>query len=166
LEQLIEPDWHVLEFGSGMSSFFFSRHCARLTSIEHDVEWHEKMRSGFERRGLSWIDYRLRDASRYTELDDIPDGSVDLVLIDGIHRERAAHVAIQKCRPGGWLLLDNSDIPNDDHQNARAAIVATAGSNTVEVYDDLYPFMILACQSILVQTLGSASQTLEGHAAK
>ena len=50
------------------------------------------------------------------ELESLPDASFDLVVIDfleapGAQRPDAVRAAMPKVRPGGYLLLDDSDRP-------------------------------------------------------
>lgn len=42
-------------------------------------------------------------------IEEYPDESFDLVLVDGRHRSFCIPHAIPKVRPGGYLMLDNSD---------------------------------------------------------
>ena len=47
---------------------------------------------------------------RYVKtIDDYPDESYDLVVVDGRARASCVQRAISKIRPGGYLLLDNSE---------------------------------------------------------
>lgn len=157
LDRNIRPDWHILEFGSGMSSLWFARRVTkgRLVSVESSPEWYEKVRSEFEKRGQAHVDYRLRPADVYpAAVDDIPDGSFDLVLVDGLRRDDCIPVALRKVKPGGYVLLDNSDADDDEHRRAeRLLIEGSAGRSTwVRHKTDFYPGMILVCESLLVQT--------------
>jgi hypothetical protein len=40
LEGLLEPDWKVLEFGSGMSTLWFAKRCHTVVSIEDNEQWY------------------------------------------------------------------------------------------------------------------------------
>jgi hypothetical protein len=151
LKELIRPDWKILEFGSGMSSLFFASRCSRLVSVESDPAWYGLMRSHFAEKNLANIDYRHQQGSEYTHVDDLPDGSFDLALIDGLQRDEAARTAIRKCRPGGWILMDNTDVQWEDHKVGRAAVIDAAVRGSVEIYRDLYPFGLQACESVLVR---------------
>ena len=44
-------------------------------------------------------------------LDQLSDSSIDLFLIDGRHRVESIKRAMDKIRPGGYLVLDNCDRP-------------------------------------------------------
>ncbi len=39
LERLIKPEFHVLEYGSGASTFWFAERVRKVTTIEHSGEW-------------------------------------------------------------------------------------------------------------------------------
>jgi hypothetical protein len=39
IETLLNPDWHVLEYGSGASTAWFAARVKRVTSIEHNWRW-------------------------------------------------------------------------------------------------------------------------------
>lgn len=156
LNGLVQPDWSVLEFGSGMSSLFFARRCRHLVSVESDPTWHEMMLKLLASRGLNNVDYRLRSEDIYTDLPDLPDQSFDLVVIDGLVRDRCARVALSKVKPGGYVFFDNSDVPWPEHQAARQTIAEAADRDGITLFDDFYPFQVQVNESMLVRTKGYA----------
>ena len=93
LDRLIQPDWNILEFGSGMSTLFFARRARHLVSIESEPDWHRQMSQTLEQQGLTNVDYRLRDIATYVHHSDLPDASFDLVIVDGLLRDQTAEVA-------------------------------------------------------------------------
>jgi hypothetical protein len=151
LGKLLRPDWKVLEFGSGMSSLLFASRCRHLVSIESEPAWYERMRTHFAQKGFTNVDYRLRAPGDYARLDDLPDGSFDFALVDGIKRDEAVVTAIRKCRSGGWMMMDNTDVPWTDHQAARAALIAAAVPGSITVYRDLTPFGFQVCESTFIR---------------
>ena len=154
LDGLIRPDWRVLEFGSGMSSLFFARRCDRLISVESDPSWYTQMGRLFTRLGIANVDYRLREADDYAEHPDLPDQSFDLVVVDGLARDRVSAVALRKVKPGGYVFLDNSDVPWPDHKSARQLLSDAAAPDGVRVFNDLYPFQLQVNESIVVKVRG------------
>lgn len=100
---------HVLEFGSGNSTLWWSHRSKQLTSIETDPEWFslvkEKLPAG--------VDYRLTDsadgAAGYPQACAQIHGSFDLIIIDGLNRPACMINALPKLRPNGVVLWDNSD---------------------------------------------------------
>jgi predicted O-methyltransferase YrrM len=115
LERLIQPDWHGWEWGCGGSTVWFARHLQHLTSIEHDAEWVAQVRQ----RLLTWqlTNVELRHIEKgtgyYEQYADsilpVPDGSLQLVSVDGRARPRCIQNAIGKLAPGGVLVVDNME---------------------------------------------------------
>ncbi len=140
LERTVRPDWRVFEFGSGASTLFFALRCREVYTVEHDNGWAEKVQKSLDRLGIFNCQLRLIPAElkqisdqgkayfRYgstfdgwedhtfesyvKSIDDHPDRSLDLVLIDGRAREACIQHAIAKVSPGGVLVLDNSERPS------------------------------------------------------
>jgi hypothetical protein len=152
LASLLTPSSRVLEYGSGMSSLFFARRCAKLVSVEENPAWHAEMSRRFAADGLDNIDYRLRtDRAGYANLDDYPDASFDLALVDGIERVSSVRTALAKVKPGGYIYLDNSDY----FKKSRAYLIeATAGD--VRIFRDFCPFQIVASEGILARVPAKA----------
>lgn len=126
LESVMKPNWRVLEYGSGGSTLYFARTGARVVSVEHDPEWAHVVEERLQGRAdlvlrpptqslpgtYTSTDARYRGMSfqAYAAVaDSFPDGHFDLVLIDGRARTSAFAHAWRKVRPGGWIVLDNSD---------------------------------------------------------
>ncbi|MFZ2657290.1 MAG: class I SAM-dependent methyltransferase [Victivallales bacterium] len=105
-----------VEFGSGRSTAWFAARVARLTSIEHDPEWHAIVKEKINQ--LSNVEYHHVPLDRKTNgrpdypavLERFTDNSLDFVLVDGRYRSECAELATRKIKPGGLLVLDNSDL--------------------------------------------------------
>lgn len=108
-----------VEWGSGRSTIWLAHRVERLISIEHDAEWYEKVRSQLEEDKLKNVEYHYAevkypdaapDISRYLEAArKEPESSVDFVLVDGILRDHCAELAVGLLKPGGLLVIDNSN---------------------------------------------------------
>jgi hypothetical protein len=138
LGQLDMRGWRVFEYGSGGSTLYWLRRGALVTSVEHDAAWYERVRlrippgAGLDYRLVppepptpALPDPNPADPTHYisihypedgrsyrryaAEIDSFPDGSLDLVLVDGRARPSCLAHAAPKVRPGGLLILDNSD---------------------------------------------------------
>jgi|7_EtaG_2_1085326.scaffolds.fasta_scaffold06536_2 predicted O-methyltransferase YrrM len=100
---------NILEFGSGASTIWFSKRVEILVSVEHDKDWYTKIFNLIKPR--TGIDLRLRPQPYNTVCkESLPVREFDLVLIDGRDRVACAQSAYQMIRPGGFLMLDNSDL--------------------------------------------------------
>lgn len=106
LARLLNKDSRVLEWGSGMSTMWYARHAAAVTSIENFRPWYDLVSARI--KALGNVDYRFAaDQHEYTAL--APEGLFDLIMIDGNHRDDCAELAIQRLAQGGVIYLDNSD---------------------------------------------------------
>ncbi|NJN18014.1 MAG: hypothetical protein HC822_17950 [Oscillochloris sp.] len=128
----------VFEYGSGASTQYWLRRRARVISIEHDAAWYQQVRrripaaAGLDYRFVApepdsadapprdpaepadcvsahYPQDRLRYSAYVAQIDALPDRSLDLVLVDGRARAACLVRAAPKVRPGGLLILDNSD---------------------------------------------------------
>lgn len=133
--ELLRKDMNGVEFGSGKSTAFFAQHLGHLTSIEHHKGWHEKVQAWMKERNISNVDYRLVEPDKeekpfpvalsrhfpdglktktgfvdyVSELAAFGDSSIDFLLVDGRARTECALIGIHKLKPGGILVLDNSE---------------------------------------------------------
>lgn len=138
LESTLKSEMRVFEYGSGGSTLFLSKRVAEVVSIEHDEGFYEFMVQRFQREGVSnctyvlsppkpmeagvvppygsnsftsdWPAQRTMSFESYVKtIDDYPDGSFDLVTVDGRARPSCALRALPKIKNGGWLLVDNME---------------------------------------------------------
>jgi len=115
LDALIRPEDRAFEWGSGRSTAWLAARTARLTSVEHDPDWHARVSAALAAEAR--VECRLQpadpngaaDPAYCGAIDDAPDGALDLVLIDGLYRDECARRALPKLAPGGLLVLDNSN---------------------------------------------------------
>jgi hypothetical protein len=143
LESRICPASAVFEYGSGGSTLWLAERAGSVMSVEHDAEWYSRVAHELESSGLADCTLLLRtpETSRCPDaaigqyasaivpasfhayaraIDPLPDGSLDLVLVDGRARVACLRHAAPKVRPGGLLVLDDSDRPR--YQVALAGI--------------------------------------------
>lgn len=135
LKEHLREGMKAFEWGMGGSSVFLLNIGVSLVSIEHDVDWFKKASQdlggnsswsptliepvkGREPNDPSdWSTYgsshqEFLDASfeEYVRaIDKYDDQSLDVVLVDGRSRPSCFHHALQKVRPGGFVLWDNTD---------------------------------------------------------
>ena len=140
LKSYLKPTMKAFEYGTGGSTIFLATRVGRLTSIEHDPQWHLLVARELRTEGITNCDLRLvpaeprpslRDvpytSTSFTSLtphargysfeayvrtiDEQPDRSLDLVIVDGYARFSCVAHAIPKVRRGGYLLFDDTDWP-------------------------------------------------------
>jgi len=122
LKRIVRPEWYVFEWGCGGSTVFFSKRCWGVVGIEHNSEWIVRVHELMERHECphNWTMRHVRgDGSGKPEgfrpyadvIREYDDEMFDLISIDGEASSRGWCLtnAIAKLKPGGYLLLDNSD---------------------------------------------------------
>ncbi len=141
LDEILTAESRVFEYGSGGSTVYFAQRAREVVSIEHEPSWHGRVQAELERRRLNNVRYELiepavdagferggiADPSAYVSDDEqyagktfkayaqairtFPDSYFDLVVVDGRARPSCILNARDKVRPGGVLLLDQSERP-------------------------------------------------------
>ncbi len=123
----LQPNFRVLEFGSGRSTRYFAKHCASVTTVEHDPRWIRKL----EHARLPNVTLLPADPHAYAAAaDSLPDQAFDLILIDGLDRLACLERSLPRLAPGGTLLLDNANrfFPN-----------TSRGPDSLRAYDPANP---------------------------
>ena len=106
LKERLRPEMNLLEFGSGGSTLFFAKRCARVGSREADRNWYERLRKEVpDNVELFW---RAGDA--FYDRNDAW-GKFDVVVIDTMERNRLAEVAISYCSQTGVIIWDDTERP-------------------------------------------------------
>jgi SAM-dependent methyltransferase len=117
LRRRIRSDWSVLELGSGRSTAWFARRAGRVISFEDNEFWAEQTRDALQDLGLDNVDLRMGPVEAIpAAVEALPDSSFDLVVVDFLESPAVTRVdglkpAMKKVKPGGLLLLDDSDRP-------------------------------------------------------
>jgi predicted O-methyltransferase YrrM len=103
----------ILEFGMGSSTLFFSRAEAvqHLVSVEHDYNYAFKTIKEQQKAFIPTIKYDVHiiPTPYHSICDKYDDDYFDIVLVDGRNRVKCIQQAIPKIKPGGILILDNSE---------------------------------------------------------
>ncbi|MEK6780493.1 MAG: class I SAM-dependent methyltransferase [Bacteroidota bacterium] len=137
-EKILTKNMIGLEYGSGFSTLFFSKHLKHLTSIEHNEQWFKIVKTKLIELGIINVDYHFIPTSKveinadYTFYNDYKLTAKDLtirkeyhdyfsfvstfnnehfdfIIVDGRARVECCLNAIPKLKSGGVFVLDNSD---------------------------------------------------------
>lgn len=157
LDNLIEPQWKVLEFGSGMSTIWLARRCSLLHSIESDPGWYNLVSQRLQRERHDHVHYELRRPDSYADLQQYPNGFFDFALIDGLNRSECVRQVIDKVRAGGWVYLDNCDADPEPLggemriAEQRLLDAASARNGSSRYFVDYSPTQFFVNQGLLAQ---------------
>jgi len=134
LDKNLRKDWILYEYGSGLSTLYFSPKVKKIISIEHDKEWYYKTHEELKEKAknceyiliepehlhaeilksakkvyMSHLYQKLHFKTYVQSIDKYPDKYFDLVFIDGRARIGCILHSVKKIKSGGFLVLDNSD---------------------------------------------------------
>lgn len=116
VEQRLPAAARVFEFGGGASTLWLRDRGATVTTVEDSHEWLDGLRARIPDGDLRYID-PTPDVTATPDgpfdayaaaIDGEPDDSFDLVIVDGQARRDCVLAAAPKVKPGGMLLLDDS----------------------------------------------------------
>jgi SAM-dependent methyltransferase len=117
LRRRMRSDWSVLELGAGRSTPWFARHAGHVLSFEDNEYWIDETRRRLAELELSNVSLRrLAVEDLPAEVGTLADASFDLVVVDFLEAPAVSRIDVLRplmslVRPGGLLLLDDSDRP-------------------------------------------------------
>ena len=110
LRQLDFSGKDVFEYGSGNSTLFWARRARRVVSVEDDERWVASLSQRLPANCTMLLESDLRP---YPDVIRRYPGGFDIIVVDGPARGRTrfrcAQAALEHLRPGGLIILDNSD---------------------------------------------------------
>lgn len=137
LNTLLDGATRGLEYGSGRSTTFFAPYFTQYISIEHHEAWYKQVKeqltelpqveyhliepegdapqqhlSSEQQYFFTEDEYPVKDTvfKKYSEFVlNFDDDYFDFILIDGRARKSCALNSFSKLKPGGLLVLDNSE---------------------------------------------------------
>jgi hypothetical protein len=118
LQQLDFSQCTAFEYGAGNSTLFWAHRVARLVSVEDEEQWAETVRQRLPSNATLLYESDLR---RYVDTIRQFSEGFDIIIVDGPARGgtrlKCARAGMEHLKPGGMIILDNSDwLP----QSARA----------------------------------------------
>jgi hypothetical protein len=119
IKQVNFSDKRIYEFGSGNSSLFWAKIAKEVVSVEHDEKWYTS-RLNFRKPNLI-LKHRKDEHYSASILEE--DGEFDVIVVDGVLRDRCCEQALKKLKRNGLLILDNSDRASEFVDYSRAVSV-------------------------------------------
>ncbi len=131
IEKLTSSDMHVLEFGCGYSTIWWAQRVCRVTSIERSSHWITEVNQALSMHAMVNVDLipflgfsgtteedikagcdsvQLEPTiQRYVLAGQVKSVQYDVIVVDDVFRNEAAAAAISQLKPGGMLVLDDSE---------------------------------------------------------
>lgn len=108
LAPLARPGTRVFEFGSGHSTLWWAEHGAEIHSVEDDESWHGLLTERIAGMPKAHLYFEPGQQGYLSRIDRVG-GPFDVVVVDGSHRKDCLAKAIDHVKPGGLLVVDNTD---------------------------------------------------------
>lgn len=116
LDSVIQPSWTIFEFGSGASTAWYAKRARSITSVENNREWFNQVSARMSLEGVNNCKLELLETPEAFPvfIEKFDDDAFDLVIVDGSeprpgHRLECLAAARPKVKPGGMIVLDDSD---------------------------------------------------------
>jgi SAM-dependent methyltransferase len=117
LDDSLTPESRVLELGSGDSTAWYARRAGSVLSLEDNASWAGEVAADLRVAGLLYAEVRhVATEELGPILESLPRAGFDVVIVDNddrptFTRNDAVAIARDLVRPGGLLVLDDSDHP-------------------------------------------------------
>lgn len=96
----------VFEYGSGNSSSYWARKAKAVYSVEDNKSWYEKVKTNLAKNQNIFL---CESESDYLGAINKVPSKIDVIIIDGVHREKCAKLIKEHLSNLAMVILDNSD---------------------------------------------------------
>ena len=104
----LNPNSNAFEFGSGNSTLFFASRIAKLTSIEHNIDWFEKIKKRIP-ENTKVVYTSAENIENYLTPLTSTDDKFDLIIVDGLFRNECIEMSLKHLSEEGVIILDDSE---------------------------------------------------------
>jgi hypothetical protein len=108
IEERLQPGQRVFEYGSGHSTVYWSKKGVELFSVEDDAAWFAMVKDKLAGNAACHLYFDQGKEDYVGRIDKCP-GTFDMVLVDGSYRKYCMLAAMPRLKPGGLLVVDNTD---------------------------------------------------------
>jgi predicted O-methyltransferase YrrM len=112
-DNLLKPHFTAFEWGSGKSTIWLLRRVNEVVSIEHDKDWFRKVSQWLHLEEKGYFTLLHLDLDLYggyvDEILKYPDEHFNVILIDGRKRSECIKASVNKVKPGGFVVVDDSE---------------------------------------------------------
>lgn len=122
LSQFDYSDKNVFEFGCGNSTLWWANRAKNVAAVENNEEWY-KSRLEFDVSNVSlYLEVEPEKyARKIIEVDNDNSKKFDVIVIDGMWRDKCALCTLEKISPDGMVIFDNSNWIEDNPELKKAS---------------------------------------------
>lgn len=100
----------LFEFGCGNSTLYYAPKVARVTSVEHDRPWFDKIESSMP-ANVKLFFCELVYGEEYSKFAANTNDKYDVIIVDGRDRVNCCINSVAALKAGGIVVLDDSERP-------------------------------------------------------
>lgn len=115
----INKTQHIFEYGSGSSTIFYAERAGKVTSVEHDQGWFDKVK-GTSPANAEMIFCALQRDGEYARKATLLDQKFDIIIVDGRDRVNCCKYSLAALSADGVIVLDDSE--REVYEPARALL--------------------------------------------
>lgn len=98
----------IFEFGSGSSTFFYSRRVNSVTTVEHNREWFDRV-AGKKDENVELIFCKLDEDGKYCRSAKSTGRKFNLIIVDAEDRVNCIFNSLNSLLEDGIIVLDDSE---------------------------------------------------------
>jgi hypothetical protein len=108
IKERVRKQHTVFEFGSGNSTFFYTKYAGLVVSVEHDKDWFEKIVKS-KPENSEMIFCELVKGGDYCHMPVKLEEKFDIIIVDGRDRVNCCKQAANALSANGVVVLDDSE---------------------------------------------------------
>ncbi|NTE05050.1 class I SAM-dependent methyltransferase [Agrobacterium tumefaciens] len=108
IRERITKTQHIFEYGSGSSTIFYAERAGKVTSVEHDKGWFDKVK-GTSPANAEMIFCELHRDGEYARKAMLLNKKFDIIIVDGRDRVNCCKYSLEALSPDGVIILDDSE---------------------------------------------------------
>jgi hypothetical protein len=148
IEKRLNKSYDIFEFGSGYSTLYYAERVKSVTSVEHDKDWYQEIKSTMP-TNVNLIYQELNYDGDYCRTTGRTQEKYDLIVVDGRDRVNCVRYSLGSLKEGGVIILDNSD--RDEYVNAYQILAANHFKN-IEFWGLAPGFLHTTCTTVFYQS--------------
>ncbi|MDZ7959691.1 MAG: methyltransferase domain-containing protein [Aulosira sp. DedQUE10] len=148
IENKIDNEFRVFEYGSGNSSLWWAERVTQVVSIESNANWFKYIKYNMP----SNVElYLIEDDMKYASaINQYEDDYFDVIIVDGINRNQCAEFALSKVKEQGFIIFDNTD----DHRYVEGVKkLLESGFIRIDFYGMIPSYLYKNCTSIFFKDI-------------
>ena len=119
LNERLNNNLNILEFGSGNSTLFFAERVKKVISFEHSKDWHQKILKKIPANAELTITSSLSSKDYLKPL--IEELRFDVIIVDGLFRNECITASLKHLSEFGIIILDDSE--RDEYNEGIAFLI-------------------------------------------